>query len=584
MKALKLFIAAIVLVAFSGLEEAFSQWDWTTSPPNMWNTNGGNVGIGNNAPAKLLYVGKNMAEPTITVRNFGGAGGATFQMIDDLSGADWKFKASSAGGFKIRDNYNGIDVVTIEKNAAVNSIYIKNGGRIGILTGNPSANLHVAETASPGYTGVFGTPLSTYTTGTNVSIGDDNSNSYLYIGQSTSIKGYLGWLYNSDPEQSLMVLGPNNGLGLHLNPECIGNVKIGFDVSGSAWSKGMLWVGQYGYNVFNECVFADQLSNAYCYVDHGEDDYDDGKSSFKASRSLNTWYIFDNDGTAYSVIGSNRALEGNSLQGDLYSFGTAGFNSNDYTRCGGVLGSISNGSYWGSLGYKNSGGTSYGGYFSSYTSGSGKAGAEYSGIGLAAWGDMMGADIHGKIYGAFLEGENYALYSDGAVYKNGMDVHLQENSNGTNTVMYTSVSTDMTVQTSGTAVLSSGKASISFDPAFTSVVSSSEPVIVAVTPLGESNGIYLTAVTNTGFTLAENNAGKSNVTVNYIAVGKRAGYEKPQPAKEVIEADYVSKLSRGLHPDADLQSNGETIYYKPGELIVGGQSGLTSVPANSTTR
>jgi hypothetical protein len=584
MKTIKFFAAVILLFAFSGREEAFSQWDWTTSPPNMWNTNSGNVGIGNNAPAKLLYVGKNMAEPTITVRNFGGAGGATFQMIDDLSQADWKFKAAGTGAFKIRDNYNGIDAVTIEKNAAANSIYIKNGGKIGVLTSNPSANLHVAETASPGYTGIFGTPLSTYTTGTNVSIGDDNANSYLYIGQSNSIKGYLGWLYNSDPEQSLMVLGPQNGLGLQLNPESIGNVKIGFDVSGSAWSKGMLWVGQYGYSVWNECVFADVFATAYCYINHGEDTYDDGNSSFRASRGINTWYIFENDGTAYSVNGSNRALEGYSSQGDQYSFGTAGFNNNDYTRCGGVLGSISSGSYWGSLGYKNSGGNSYGGYFSSYTSGGGKAGGEYSGIGLAAWGDLMGADIHGKIYGAYLEGENYALFTDGSVYKNGMDVHLQDNGNGSNTVMYTSVSTDMTVQTSGTAVLSSGKASISFDPAFAAVVSSSEPVIVTVTPLGESNGVYLTAVTNTGFNLAENNAGKSNVTVNYIAVGKRAGFEKPQPAKEVISPDYLPKLSRGLHPDADLQSNGETTHYRSGELIVGGAAGFTSEAVNSSTR
>lgn len=161
------------------------------------------------------------------------------------------------------------------------------------------------------------------------------------------------------------------------------------------------------------------------------------------------------------------------------------------------------------------------------------------------------------------------MFSNGDVYKNKLDVHLQDNGAGTNTVLYTNVSTDVTVQTSGVATLSNGKAIIAFDPSFASSVSSEAPVIVTVTPVGNSNGVYLAEVSGAGFTVLENNAGKSNVSVNYIAIGKRAGYEHPNLSREVIDAGYTGKLASGLHNDADTETNGQGLYYENGELIVG---------------
>jgi hypothetical protein len=173
------------------------------------------------------------------------------------------------------------------------------------------------------------------------------------------------------------------------------------------------------------------------------------------------------------------------------------------------------------------------------------------------------------VYGVYMEGENYASFSNGAVYKNNLDVHLQENGTGTSTVLYTNVSTDVTVQTSGAAMLSNGTADIIFDPDFTSSVSSEQPVVVTVTPTGNSNGVFLAEVSISGFTVVENNAGRSNVTVNYIAIGKRAGYENPSLPPEVIDAAYTSNMARGLHNDADKQTNGEGLYYENGKLVVG---------------
>ena len=143
MKKLSLFI---VMISFWGLNEATGQWSYNGI--HIYNNNSGNVGIGYNSPSTLLHVAKNMTEPTITVQNLGGIGGATYTMMDNVSGANWKFKATNSGGFKIRDHASGLDVFFIEQNATANLLYLKSGGRIGIGTSTPdnSALLDMTST------------------------------------------------------------------------------------------------------------------------------------------------------------------------------------------------------------------------------------------------------------------------------------------------------------------------------------------------------------------------------------------------------------------------------------------------------
>jgi len=105
-----------ILFAFFGMNEAIAQWN--ANGTHIYNTNTGFVGIGNSSPSTLLHVAKNMTEPTITVQNMGGIGGATYTMMDNVSGANWKFKATNSGGFKIRDHASGFDVFVIEQNSA----------------------------------------------------------------------------------------------------------------------------------------------------------------------------------------------------------------------------------------------------------------------------------------------------------------------------------------------------------------------------------------------------------------------------------------------------------------------------------
>jgi hypothetical protein len=278
------------------------------------------------------------------------------------------------------------------------------------------------------------------------------------------------------------------------------------------------------------------------------------------------------DGTGYGDTLTLGGVKGYNYYGNPYTFGVAGYSDLDYNRSGGCFGGKNNGTVWGSMGYRTSGGAEYGGYFTSYTFGTGKSmlGKPTSvGIGLGSWGELFGADIHGKVYGAYVEGGNYALYSNGAVFKNDVDVHLQDIDSRSMAVLYTNVSTDVTVQTSGFSMLSKGTCHIEFDAGFKKVVSPDVPIVVTVTPTGNCNGVHVSEVTKGGFTVMENNGGKSNVKIAFIAVGRRAGYERPQLPEEVILADYVKKLSRGLHNDGDPNSDGEGLYFENGGLYVG---------------
>ena len=143
MKSLKIILTIVFLIL---LYSANAQW--AANGNHIYNTNSGYVGIGNNAPATLLYVGKSMTEPAITIRNLGGSGGATYSMVDDASGAWWKFKATNTGGFKIRDNASGLDVFQIEANSAANALYINAAGSVGVGTSTPASSALVDLTST----------------------------------------------------------------------------------------------------------------------------------------------------------------------------------------------------------------------------------------------------------------------------------------------------------------------------------------------------------------------------------------------------------------------------------------------------
>jgi len=539
---------------------------WLMNGSNVY-YNAGYVGIGTDSPVSRLHVIHNSPEHTAmfgidmsglyawTAGTNVTIGDSTYnpilyigQNVDYKGYLIWNVNTDPTLAKLFFGTYNGTNPVIMQPI----------GGKVSIGDWNPTATFQVATYGSE-YTALFGDNISSFSPyGTYSSIGSYFGDAVLHIGQTEWAKGFLYWPYNEFPEQSRFSIGSFSGLTPLVLQEAGGNVGINttnpiakFEVYSNA-GNGMFYSG-----------YSNLTPN---YVYHAEDEPNgDGQSGLLSFRTRSS----QNDGFNYSYGGSNAALTGYSYWGDSYSFGTAGYNWNDYPRSGGVIGAHESGSYWGALGYLDSGYNAYGGYFTSSWNGSGKSSQANTGIGIGAFGSLMGAHVQGNIYGTYTEGEHYAMYANGDVYRKGLDVHLQENGSSTNTVLYTSVSTDVTIQTSGYATLSDGKASISFDPAFANAISAGSPVVVTVTPTGNSNGVYLSGVSSTGFEVVENNGGKSSVTVSYIAVGKRAGFENHSLAQEVIQQDYTQNINRGLHNDANTQSGGEGLYYENEQLIVG---------------
>lgn len=138
MKTTMTLLSAIIVLMFFSLNEA--QGQWTYNGTDIYNTNSGNVGIGTNIPEFKLDVVR-FGNAQVRVCNNGGIAGATFRMTDGLSGADFAFKSTSIGGFKIRDIAHAMDVVYIEGNSAANCIYINSAGNVGIGTSTPTYKL-----------------------------------------------------------------------------------------------------------------------------------------------------------------------------------------------------------------------------------------------------------------------------------------------------------------------------------------------------------------------------------------------------------------------------------------------------------
>jgi len=108
---------------------------------------------------KDLFLQVRATEPTIKVENLGGSGGATFEFKDQLSGGDWKFKSTANGDFKIRNNADAKDSITIIRNAPSSALTLSSTGMtyLGPITGEQFklSALNTAPTTS-GSTGTTG--------------------------------------------------------------------------------------------------------------------------------------------------------------------------------------------------------------------------------------------------------------------------------------------------------------------------------------------------------------------------------------------------------------------------------------------
>lgn len=182
-----------------------------------------------------------------------------------------------------------------------------------------------------------------------------------------------------------------------------------------------------------------------------------------------------------------------------------------------------------------------------------------TGIGIAAKGSLIGQWTKGDLYGMNVQGERYSLYVDGKQYTNDVITELHDNGNDERIATYVPTSMTADIYMKGIGTLINGKAHIEFDKQYTSIISSTEPVYITVTPLGQTEGIYLSEVKSKGFDVAENNDGKSNVKFTWIAIATKKGYEKPNNIPEILAKNYdenMRKVMNKTHSDVDhLETN-----------------------------
>lgn len=290
------------------------------------------------------------------------------------------------------------------------------------------------------------------------------------------------------------------------------------------------------------------------------------------------WFLNVNssgNGSGYGSAEQGYGVLGMNNTGSQYSVGAFGAVDDSGRRSSAVYGSISNGTTAvasGSLGYRTSaggGGTFYGGYFwdnnggADHTDGSGRMAASTNvkvNVGFGAVGGLMGGWTKGDVYGFATKGERYSLYVDGREYTNDVITQLSNNDDSRQrTATYVPTSTSVDITSKGTGNLSNGTGRINFEKSFSSLASSQEPIIVTVTPLGQSNGVYLASVDKNGFTIKENNNGNSNVQFTWIAMATKAGYETVNTPKELLASDYDERLDGFMiNENLDNETDGKS--------------------------
>lgn len=104
--------------------------------------NNGNVGIGTNAPSKLLHIKSTTTSATIVVETTAGSGSiGSIQLA--TGGVTNQFSTNPSGDFTVDANGVASDIFTVFHSGAVNGTMALKTGRVGLGQSTPTAVLHI---------------------------------------------------------------------------------------------------------------------------------------------------------------------------------------------------------------------------------------------------------------------------------------------------------------------------------------------------------------------------------------------------------------------------------------------------------
>lgn len=134
------------------------------------------------------------------------------------------------------------------------------------------------------------------------------------------------------------------------------------------------------------------------------------------------------------------------------------------------------------------------------------------------------------VYSAGAYPQNPGLYVAGTIYATGTKSSLVETSKGKEP-LYAVESPEVEFMCSGTARLKNGESKIKFDRLFRESISTQIPLRITLTPKGKYSELFVSQQSFEGF--AVKSGSDEDVEFDWIAIGRRKGYEKKYPFEEV---------------------------------------------------
>ncbi|MDP3024869.1 MAG: hypothetical protein Q8O10_04980, partial [candidate division Zixibacteria bacterium] len=213
-----------------------------------------------------------------------------------------------------------------------------------------------------------------------------------------------------------------------------------------------------------------------------------------------------------------------------------------------IVAKSNNSSYYSIYGYKNLGGTVI---YARANVSTGSGGTAINGYAAGTGGNgVIGECNNGSsAYGIWgISSTGFAGWFDGKVWINGnftatgTKSSVIQTSQGTK-ALYAIEGLDVEFYASGSSSLNNGYAQIVFENLFQEAISAEIPIKVIVTPTADCNGIFVENKSHSGFSVKEIMSGTSNASFDWIAIGRRKGYEiRPEVNIQNQEKRMIKEL------------------------------------------